>query len=253
MEFVGAQVTLEGLQKDYMNGLSGRVSGFTGERFVVRLDGNGKDVSVLPTKCRLSGAATAPGAAHSPSAAPATTISLPLRPMDWGADEAGAKASFLAKFSQMIKMNDPTNWQLTCGNPYDYIMHKLTVILRTKPKIGKWGWLFRTAAHVDFQHAAVWSDGTKGSQISPMGTHALPYEQWWPCVVLPSAESLELVPFICPALAWQDARPWGAHVSRIRIVDFFAPQQPPPPPAAVFASSVNIEEIFDDAGSSSEV
>ena len=42
-------------------------------------------------------------------------------------------------------------------------------------------------------------------------------EQFWPCICLNITPNVAgLLPFYCPALAWQNARPWWVHVSRVR-------------------------------------
>ena len=50
--------------------------------------------------------------------------------------------------------------------------------------------------------------------------------------------ALELAPY-CPALAWQQARPWGVRVSRLRLREILSPTTPavlhglPPPVNAI--------------------
>ena len=39
--------------------------------------------------------------------------------------------------------------------------------------------------------------------------------RWWPCIV--AIDSNDTIPFYCPALAWQRARPWTIHRSRVSI------------------------------------
>ena len=51
--------------------------------------------------------------------------------------------------------------------------------------------------------------------MTELGTPTSGLDTWWPCIVIWEENTLELA-FYCPALAWQNARPWGVHVSRLR-------------------------------------
>ena len=67
--------------------------------------------------------------------------------------------------------------------------------------------------------AVVWSDGCSEGSLSRPYSEAEVYSygsQWWPCIVLDTGA--DLLPFYCPALAWQGARPWYCHRSRLWIV-----------------------------------
>lgn len=78
-------------------------------------------------------------------------------------------------------------------------------------------WMSRSAAPSHCIACLVWADGTHSQSTSL--TAPLPGEQWWPCIILDvEPTSAGLVPFYCPALAWQDARPWAVHISRVRSV-----------------------------------
>ena len=80
-----------------------------------------------------------------------------------------------------------------------------------------WGWKFLENGPKSCVPCCVWSNGSSSyHQLTPIGPGERG-EFWWPCIVCEIAESDELA-FDCPALAWGDARPWGAHHSRVRSV-----------------------------------
>ena len=78
-------------------------------------------------------------------------------------------------------------------------------------------------------------------------------ELWWPCIVCEIAESDELA-FYCPALAWGDARPWGAHHSRVRSVRRELPQwasdSPTTAPSTIAASGTSSAAGYDEMSDS---
>ena len=70
----------------------------------------------------------------------------------------------------------------------------------------------------DIRCGRMWSCGGK-EQLHPFG-----YEdatgQWWPIIyqeIEPAPDGQ--TPAYCPGLAWQNARPWFAHLSRITPVE----------------------------------
>ena len=64
----------------------------------------------------------------------------------------------------------------------------------------------------------VWADGSHEQSTALVASQ--PRERWLPCIVLNVApDSAGTIPFYCPALAWQNARPRDVHVSRLRCID----------------------------------
>ena len=94
----------------------------------------------------------------------------------------------------------------------------------------------------------VWSNGSSCyHQLKPSGSGD-GGEFWWPCIVCETAESDELA-FYCLALAWGDARPWGAHHSRVRSVRRellqWAIDSPTTAPSAIAASGTSSAAVYD--------
>ena len=54
---------------------------------------------------------------------------------------------------------------------------------------------------------------SKNSVIEFLTYNEATYAAYWPCIVIETGEDTLL--FMCPALAWQDARPWRVHRSRL--------------------------------------
>ena len=96
----------------------------------------------------------------------------------------------------------------------------------------------------------VWADGkSEGSQstdLALVGGQA--GETWWPCIVVRQTQysglGFELIPFYCPALAWQRSRPWFVHLSRVRLFDRTV---------VVVSSAVSDDSESDDPARSAEV
>ena len=101
---------------------------------------------------------------------------------------------------------------------YRYLAMRVWELVYEIRRIGEAGWSFRE--HSAVVPCLVWADGGRGSQMTPY-RGAQPYEQWWPCIVVPIPEATkgQLLPFYCPALAWARARPWLVHHSRVRLFD----------------------------------
>ena len=76
-----------------------------------------------------------------------------------------------------------------------------------------YGWQFWTAGRSRCIQCFVYCDGSL-AQLTELGAPTPGFETWWPCSVIWEENTFELA-FYCPALAWQNARPWGVHVSRL--------------------------------------
>ena len=114
--------------------------------------------------------------------------------------------------------NDLARWQRLASvlgrEPliWEYVEHKLRSILTGKRSVGSAGW-------------AWWNSGVLCRGFICVGhcsdaTQQSPYVagevvEWWPVIWLEVANGSLILPMMCPALAWQDARPWSAHISRV--------------------------------------
>ena len=143
-----------------------------------------------------------------------------IAPMDWGRASA---TTFFKTWSSLIARHDPFynhirsnsrgHWW-SSGNVYNYLIAKVFRVVNTVRRPGQAGWAFRMATPSDCIRCAVWANGSH-DQSSPLG-EPRGDEQWWPCIILPGGGTL--VPFYCPALAWQNARPWEVNATRVRRV-----------------------------------
>ena len=81
---------------------------------------------------------------------------------------------------------------------------------------GTIGWAWYNAIHSgQWLGGYAWCDGcSRASQTAPLALND-PGCRWWPCIV--AIDSNDTIPFYCPALAWQRARPWTIHRSRVSI------------------------------------
>ena len=237
------RVRLQGLvQASYLNGQLGTVSLATVEykagaqRVTVHLD-SGRSVSAklenitwLASQTRSSSAssssavqlagASAGGAATnglgvSPfSLAPmpvadARAVSIPQ--MAWG---SANPVSFLKHWARRIAVQDPLGVEQYGEDPHVYLVAKLFRTLSIIKKPNSYGQAFWAAGPSRCIPCFVCADGSPG-QRTELGTPMSDPEIWWPCIVILEGNAF-LVPFYCPALAWQHARPWDVHVSRLR-------------------------------------
>ena len=139
-------------------------------------------------------------------------------------------------FEDMAKRNDNVHWcrlANSLGRPpkiWEYLESKLRIILHEKRSIGMAGWAWRGQGVLCQGFLRVW-ECTDKSQQSPYVDGEI--FDWWPIIWLENGDIV--VPMMCPALAWQNARPWSAHISRVwRSPEHWFHQDqyslPPPPP-----------------------
>ena len=115
-----------------------------------------------------------------------------------------------------------------------YLIKKLFQTSKTIRKPGEYGHQCWAAGPSNCVPAFVWADGSQQQQLTEYGTQQLTeYAKWWPCIVLVCDG--KVWPFYCPALAWQRARPWGVHPSRVRRREFEI--LPPAMPSIVDSSA----------------
>ena len=143
-----------------------------------------------------------------------------IETMNWGRADP---IDFYARWRNEIRNRDSlalARYAAGHDNPaedvYRYLAMRVWELVNEIRRIGEAGWSFRQQNVV--LPCLVWADGGRGSQMTPY-RGAQPYEQWWPCVVVPIPEATkgQLLPFYCPALAWARARPWHVHLSRLHV------------------------------------
>ena len=132
-----------------------------------------------------------------------------------------------------IASEDSVRFEKANRDLYRYLKNKTTEIVNTQ-KIGPAGWAFKAVHPDSYIACAIWANGSSSAEQCAPYTGDQPGETWWPCVVLdPSHNRLEaglqLVPFICPVLALNSARPWEANINRLTRVAFPQPGPPPVP------------------------
>jgi len=148
--------------------------------------------------------------ARAASVAAAAAAASAIPPMTWG---GATPAAFLAQWAGIIAVQDPHGKE---EDPHVYLIKKLFQTLETVRRPGSYGHQFWTAGPSSCVPAFVWADGSP-QQLTEYGTQQLTeYAMWWPCIVLVCDAQTPVLPFYCPALAWQQARPWGVHVTRVR-------------------------------------
>ena len=106
--------------------------------------------------------------------------------------------------------------QSALGRPpviWEYIEYALRDVLMTTKSIGLAGraWMSQTGTlcrgFICIKYC------TDAGQQSPYIDDAEELE-WWPVIWLETEASTEILPMFCPALSWQQSRPWSVHVSR---------------------------------------
>jgi hypothetical protein len=144
---------------------------------------------------------------------PYRAVQTRMPPMDWGSSSLSV---FRKSWEAEIAWNDPVFFRESGRDIYEYMKAKVFHVVNTAKRPGQAGWRFRMAKPSDCICCTVWGDGTHG-QSSALGLDPYAYgERWWPCIVLDG--ETDKLPFYCPALAWQNSRPWEVHVSRLRRV-----------------------------------
>lgn len=126
------------------------------------------------------------------------------------------------QLSRQAATLDTATWarlQERLGRPpsiWEYEEYKLVEILETARRPGQAAWAWRSSLP-NIVHGFIWSSGCSEGQQSirwDAANAAIECNQWWPVIwaVLPDTA---LWPMYCPALAWQGARPWFCHRSRV--------------------------------------
>jgi len=143
----------------------------------------------------------------------ARAVSIP--PMAWGrAGFPRCPVAFMKLWQRQIDEQDPSGFKQYGPDPHEYLVAKLFRTLSIIKKPNPNGHAFWAAGPSRCIPCFVCADGSPG-QRTELGTPMSDPEIWWPCIVILEGNTF-LVPFYCPALAWQHARPWNVHVSRLR-------------------------------------
>ena len=141
---------------------------------------------------------------------------MSIRQVKWSVE---SKTSFLAQWSERIRREDLAGWEECGGDVYMFMIMKLQRRL-AGGRLGQAGWSMHAALMSDqIRHGVIWADGySESSQTSLRQSNGVG-ETWWPALiqVAPGPPSVALVPMYCPALAWQNARPWWANPDRLWI------------------------------------
>ena len=157
------------------------------------------------------------------------------QPMTWGSDQA--RIAFESEWMKRIDQEDLSAFRSCKREIYLYLVAQLGQRLRTTSRIGQAGWRFHGKRVKDVHYGCLWGHGGKEQEapLDESNVHdaELGGSSWWPIIwVEPEHEDdpmgvesgvdiatiQVLVPVYCPGLAWQRARPWWAHVSRIREI-----------------------------------
>ena len=142
-----------------------------------------------------------------------------IRPMVWGSPET--RGAFEEDWKRSCQANDPWWFQYAARDIYLYLILKLAKFIRSKSSIGQAAWSFQPRRVGDLHYGCVWGHGGREQENElPSGSAAdimRAGSAWWPVIWVDVPG--DKVPVHCPALAWQNARPWWAHRSRLREVE----------------------------------
>ena len=161
----------------------------------------------------LQGAASDLLVAQSSRCLGAAETNIGLRQMRW--TSSAQSLQFQQHWVQQIGAMDGKGLEQAKGDVYAYLILKLAHVLRHTKKIGQAGYGFVGQPVEKIRRGCVWSQGGHEQE-----TELLQREpgRWWPIIFTESPHG-SLYPSYCPGPAWQNARPWFAHVSRIAVVN----------------------------------
>lgn len=190
-----------------------------------------------------------------------------LAKMEWISSDV--QAEFYKKWHLLILKESTLVPASDQEHVYEFINGQLEHVLSYIKKPGQAGWSFRSGLSMGtVERAVIWANGSsESSQCRPLSLNEID-SQWWPCVVCSLPDDRGCLPFYCPALAWQRARPWYAHHSRVfleqlenqraltngaapvpakdeahRLIDDMNRAPPPPPPYPPTESTLRWELI----------
>ena len=128
---------------------------------------------------------------------------------------------FLRAWETEIRLNDFGNFQVLGSheaNVYLYIERRLRSVLRKRRKGPAGWWFYQTdGAAGCWTWAIIWTDARSSEHQETPVDVTFVGERWWPAIVA-DIPGLDILPVYCPGLAWQDARPWFVHRSRVQLL-----------------------------------
>ena len=151
---------------------------------------------------------------------------MPLPEAEW-TQEFVEWSNFLRGWEMEILNHDRGNFQdhgSLEANVYLYIDRRLRWVLDNVQGVGQAGWRFYRTAHDDgcWTRAIIWTEAQSSQRQSTPVEDSIGGERWWPAIVA-DIPGLDILPVYCPGLAWQSARPWFVHRSRVQILPQDAP------------------------------
>ena len=146
----------------------------------------------------------------------------------WGSAEN--RIDYYDNWKGRVACMDPSWLHRGKDDVYLYLILKLAHLMRSGNKIGPATWMFRDRQVNAIHYGCVWGHGGK-EQEEPLPIKDTEIQmagsQWWPIIWVEPRWSHTncvdkrdwLLPVYCPGLAWQSARPWFAHPSRVQEVE----------------------------------
>ena len=134
--------------------------------------------------------------------------------MEWHCETC--RDVFLQDWENQARSMDPAGYT-GCRSVHEWMFQRMFIMCQNPPRhFGTIGWAWYNAIHSgQWIGGYAWCDGCScASQTAPLALND-PGCRWWPCIV--AIDSNDTIPFYCPALAWQRARPWTIHRSRVSI------------------------------------
>ena len=147
-------------------------------------------------------------------------MAVQCRPQPLSAQCWDAAFGRSAELTREAKRLDPSTWsQLQpCADIFDYLEMKIVHNLNGLRQCRQAGWEWRMYLdHAQPRRGMLWSTGTsEASESSPYDGSPEFGATWWPVIfMVPESGGILLVPFYCPALAWNKSRPWYCNLGRI--------------------------------------
>ena len=155
-----------------------------------------------------------------------------IKAMNWGESDMDG---FLQTWVDRLQATDPQDFRVVDGVSasdlvFDYLKRKVVKNVHDMRKPGQAAWAFMLTPETRMVKGMIFSDGTpSGCSTEWSGTNGYG-DKWWPIIYIEdSFYSWEgKVPFYCPSLAEDKARPWYAAQSRLRrIVQHVLPASVP--------------------------
>ena len=146
---------------------------------------------------------------------PLNNLPPPIVEMEWRS--LTHQEQFLANWQRRIRANGDGMWldRRAQGDVHRYLIIRLSHRMSRYRHNGQAAWAFQgTPLHL-IRCGCIFSQGGR-EQDTPRMPNEL--GEWWPIIFANVSGDGVLYPSYCPGLAWQQARPWFAHSSRMAIV-----------------------------------